>query len=163
AWGTSAERTRCSSVRCSHGRQIREDKTQHRGPPPPDSSRLTRSMSVSLRDAPPSPRLRRPRRRAAWRQWLVAAERGLTAGFRSDSVFFVHLFGGSLAIAAAAMLGLTATQWAILILALSVTIASELFHQVLKQISDLSALAGVDSAASLRRLGTAAVAVSTLG
>ena len=106
---------------------------------------------------------RRSRKRAAWRQWLVEAERGITAGFRSDSVFFVHLFAGSLAVAASIMLGLTATQWSIVILALSMTIASELFHQVLKQLGDLVDMTEPRPAAQLRRLGAAAVAVATIG
>src|SRR5690606_15558380 len=106
---------------------------------------------------------RRSRKRAAWRQWLVEAERGITAGFRSDSVFFVHLFAGSLAVAASIMLGLTATHWSIVILALSMTIASELFHQVLKQLGDLVAMPEPRPAAQLRRLGAAAVAVATIG
>ncbi|MBA3316000.1 MAG: diacylglycerol kinase [Planctomycetota bacterium] len=120
-------------------------------------------MSVTLRDAPPCSRLRPTRRRAAWRQWLVEAERGITAGFRSDSVFFVHLFAGSLALAAAAMLGLSATQWSILLLALAVTIAAELFHQVLKQLGEVIATAGPKPASAIRRLGAAAVAVASLG
>ena len=121
-------------------------------------------MSVALPDAPTRPRRRRlPRRRAAWRQWLVEAERGLTAGFRSDSVFFVHLFSGSLALAAAAMLGLSAVQWALLILAVTMTIAAELFHQVLKRLGDLLAEAGPETAAAVRRLGVAAMTTVTLG
>jgi diacylglycerol kinase len=94
---------------------------------------------------------------------LVEAERGLTAGFRSDSVFFVHLFGGCLVVAAAVLFGLTVTQWAVLILALSVTIAAELFHQVLKQLGDLLAETAPRPAAKVSRLATAAVAVSTFG
>jgi diacylglycerol kinase len=120
-------------------------------------------MSVALPDAPTSTRTRPARRRAAWRQWLVEAERGITAGFRSDSIFFVHLFGGSLAIAASLMLGLSATQWAVVVLALSFTIAAELFHQVLKQLGDLVAPGGPKPAAALRRFGAAGVAVATLG
>ncbi len=61
------------------------------------------------------------------------------------------------------MLGLTATQWSIVILALSMTIASELFHQVLKQLGDLVDMTEPRPAAQLRRLGAAAVAVATIG
>lgn len=108
-------------------------------------------------------RLRPPRKRAAWRQGLVEVERGITAGFRSDSVFFVHLFAGSLALAASLLLGLTATQWGIVILALSMTIASELFHQVLKQLGDLVEATDPRPAMALRRFGAAAVAIATIG
>jgi len=122
-----------------------------------------RSHPHSLPDADRRAGRRRARRRAAWRQWLVEAERGITAGFRSDSIFFVHLFLGSLAVAASVLLGLSATQWAIVILALAVTIASELFHQVLKQLGDLVAPTEPAPAAALRRFGAAAVAVATIG
>lgn len=120
-------------------------------------------MSMTLRDIPTRSGPRPVRRRAAWRQWLVEAERGITAGFRSDSIFFVHLFAASLAIAAAFMLGLSATQWSILVLALAVTIAAELFHQVLKQLSEVVAKAGPKRESAIRRLGAAAVAVATVG
>lgn len=120
-------------------------------------------MSVALREPPPEIRPRPIRRRAPWRQWLIEAERGITAAFRSDSIFFVHLFAGSLSLAAAAMLGLTATQWAVLIVALSMTLAAELFHQVLKQLGTLIAPSEPRPAAALRKLGVAAVAVATLG
>lgn len=119
-------------------------------------------MSAALPKLP-SPRTRPHRVRAAWRQWLVEAERGLTAGFRSDSVFFVHLFLGSLAVAAALMFGLTATQWAVLVLALSVTTAAELFHQILKQLGDLLAETAAGQAERIRRLAAAAVAVAMFG
>ena len=119
-------------------------------------------MSISLRDAPPNPRLR-SRRRAPWRQWLVEIERGITAGFRSDSVFFVHLFVAALAVAAAVLLGLTATEWAVLLLGFGVTIAAELFNQILKRLETVVAAADAKSVIPLRRLGTAAVAVATLG
>ena len=93
----------------------------------------------------------------------MEAERGITAGFRSDSVFFVHLFIGSLAVAASALFGLSASQWSIVILALAVTIAAELFHQVLKQLGEVVEESRPAKASAIRRLGAAAVAVASLG
>lgn len=119
-------------------------------------------MSIAINSRENDKR-RSPRRRSAWRQWLIEAERGITAGFRSDSIFFVHLFIGSLTVAAAAMLGLSRVEWAILVLALCSTIAAELFHQVLKQLGDLVQLVGIKRARSIRRFGVAAVAVVTFG
>ena len=127
------------------------------------ASRFGQRMSSALPNLSPARRTRPRRTRAAWRQWLIEAERGLTAGFRSDSVFFVHLFLGCLAVAAALMFGLSATQWAVLVLALSVTTAAELFHQVLKQLGDLLPETAAGQAAKIRRLATAAVAVAMLG
>ncbi|MDF1742662.1 MAG: hypothetical protein P1V19_03145, partial [Gimesia sp.] len=51
--------------------------------------------------------------RPEWRQRLVDAERGITFGIRLDSTFFIHFFSGSAVIAAAMLLGLSATHWAI--------------------------------------------------
>ena len=118
-------------------------------------------MSVAISNRPDDKPRRAARRRAAWRQWLIEAERGITAGFRSDSIFFVHLFTGSLVVAASAMLGLSAAEWAILALAIGITISAELFHQVLKQLGDLVAQAGPKRARTIRRFGVAAVAVAT--
>ena len=95
--------------------------------------------------------VRRDRRarppRPAWKQRLAQAERGLTAGFRSDSVFFVHLFVGSLAVAAAGLIGFAATEWAVLALALTVTTGSELFRQALIGLRPLVARLDADAAA----------------
>ena len=102
-------------------------------------------------------------RRAAWRQWLVEAERGITAAFRSDSIFFVHLFVSSLVVAAAFLLGLSATQWAILTLALTITIAAELFHQVLKALMTALEPIAPGPVFKARRLAVAAVAATTFG
>ena len=122
-------------------------------------------MAVTLQ-APPRPARphRRPRsRRPAWKQWLVRVERGVAAGFRSDSVFFVHLFVGCLAVAAGGLIGLSATEWAVLVLALTVTTASELCHQVLKGLRPVIERNAPEPAARACRLADAAAALTALG
>ena len=72
------------------------------------------------------------KKRSAWRQRLVDAERGLTAGVRGDSTFFVHFFIGSVVVVTGVVLGLEILQWGLLILALTMVLSAEMFHQVLK-------------------------------
>ena len=80
-------------------------------------------------------RLHGRRRRAAWRQRLVDAERGLVLGFRRDGVLAGHLFVVTLAVAAGAVLGLPATAWAVLAVALGTAMGAELFAQVLAAVA----------------------------
>lgn len=96
-------------------------------------------------------------RRPAWRQRLVDAETGFRVGIRNDCTLFVFFFFALIAVVFAAVLGLAALEWAILLLALGVGLSAELFHQVLKH---LAAEFEHHLSAALRqtlRLGTSAV------
>ncbi len=120
----------------------------------------------ALHDSPSS--TRRPSRlprppRPAWKQWLVRVERGVTAGFRSDSVFFVHLFVGCLAVAAGGLIGLAATQWAVLALALTAVTASELCHQAIEGLRPALERTAPEAVARACRLAAAAAALTALG
>ncbi|MGH7200889.1 MAG: diacylglycerol kinase [Planctomycetaceae bacterium] len=106
-----------------------------------------------------------PPRRSAWRQRLVDAERGLTQGFRADSTLFVHFFAGSVLLASALVLGLTAVEWTVLILSMTVVLSAEMFHHVIRIITQTIA-PDEENAAHVRRAlttGTAAVVVAILG
>ena len=76
----------------------------------------------------PSPRSEH-RPRPAWRQQLVSAERGLSHSLRADSALYLHLFFDTLLLATCGVLGLTATNWVIVSLALTMMLTSELFAQ----------------------------------
>jgi len=77
---------------------------------------------------------RNGRQRAAWRQQLVDAESGFRLGLRADSTLFVHFFLGSVIIGSATVLGLSGVEWAMVILVIGITLSTELFNQLLKQI-----------------------------
>lgn len=80
-----------------------------------------------------SPLVPRPRRvRSAWRQRLVDAERGISLSFRSESALFVHFFVGCIIVAAGIVLKIAFLQWALIVLCLTLVVAAELFHLVLK-------------------------------
>ena len=59
------------------------------------------------------------RRRCAWRQRMIEAERGLRLSLRMDGTLFVHLFVASCVIAAGFVLGLSTQQSAIVSLAIA--------------------------------------------
>lgn len=101
--------------------------------------------------------------RPEWRQRLVDAERGITFGIRLDSTFFIHFFTGSAVIASAMLLGLSATHWAILVLAMTTVLCAQMFNQVLKSIWNLLGTQLPAESQNMFKAGTAAVCVSIIG
>lgn len=74
-------------------------------------------------------------RRAAWRQRLVEAERGFSHSLRADSALYLHLFVDSLLLATCFVLGLSATHWIVVTLAISVMLSSEMSAQALQLVA----------------------------
>jgi undecaprenol kinase/diacylglycerol kinase (ATP) len=108
------------------------------------------------------------RRRPAWRQRLVLAERGLVRGVRSDSAFFVHFFGICIVIAAALVLGIGWMQWVAIAGCLTLVLTAEMFQQALKALaqSGREQSANQELPAGAQRalaIGTAAVLVACIG
>src|SRR5262245_45069097 len=129
-------------------------------------------MSPSIKS--PSPNLEvhdshhEQRRRPAWRQRLVLAERGLVRGVRSDSAFFVHFFGICIVLAAALVLGIGWMQWVAIAGCLTLVLTAEMFNQALKTLaqSGLEETGGQELPAGTQRalaIGTAAVLVACTG
>jgi diacylglycerol kinase len=83
----------------------------------------------------PQERTERRRRRAAWRQKLVEAERGLAHSFRADSALHLHLFIDCLLLATCGVLGLSAICWAVVVAALAAMMSAELFCQGLRTVA----------------------------
>lgn len=83
------------------------------------------------------PELDQPQR-AAWRQTLVDAETGLRLGIRGDSSLFVFFFAASVVIGISIVTGLSSVEWAIVALTIGVTLSAELFHQLLRQLLELT-------------------------
>ena len=108
------------------------------------------------------------RRRPAWRERLVQAERGLVRGIRSDSAFFVHFFGIVIVVAAALVLGIGWMQWVAIAGCLTLVLTAEMFNQALKTLaqSGLEETGGQELPAGTQRalaIGTAAVLVACTG
>lgn len=103
------------------------------------------------------------RPRAAWRQRLVQAERGLVGGVRSDSVFFVHFFGISLVVAAALVLEVGPIQWIAIAACLTIVLTAEMFNQALKSLAKPDDRPCGPAARRAVAMGTAAVMVACTG
>ena len=105
----------------------------------------------------------RASRRPVWRRWLIDAERGLSLGMRTNSIFFVHFFGVCLVLAAATVLGLELMQWTMLILSLTVTLTAEMFNTMIRSILESAGHHVRQSARNALRIGSAAVFVALVG
>ena len=105
----------------------------------------------------------RSRRRPAWRQRLVQAERGLVRGVRSDSAFFVHFFGILIVIAAAMVLGIGWMQWVCIAGCLTLVLTAEMFNQALKTLALSFEDPGAPEVQRGLAIGTAAVLVACIG
>jgi len=111
--------------------------------------------------------------RAAWRQRLVQAERGIGNGARQDSIFFVHIFTATLILLAGGVLGLVPWQWMLVVSSLIMLFVAELFNQALKSMAQafgevlpapVQQALGMSTAASMLALcGTLVIAGFTLG
>ena len=103
------------------------------------------------------------RRRPAWRQRLVLAERGLVGGVRSDSAFFVHFFGICIVVAAAFVLGIGWVQWIGIAGCLTLVLTAEMFNQALKALAQANGAELSPKAQRALTIGTAAVLVACTG
>jgi len=106
---------------------------------------------------------RQRRRRPAWRQRLVQAERGLVGGVRSDSTFFVHFFGVSAVIAAGFILGITWMHWIGIVGCLTLVLTAEMFSQAIKALLQVEELALSPAGQRVLAMATAAVMVACTG
>ncbi len=128
------------------------------------------TTSIVTPDIKP-PKVHKPR--AAWRERLVVAERGIGNGARQDSIFFVYIFTSTLIVLAGGVLGLMAWQWMLVISSLIALFVAELFNQALKAIAlafgetpppSVQQALGMSTAASMLALcGALLIAGCTLG
>jgi diacylglycerol kinase len=117
------------------------------------------------------PKIHKPR--AAWRERLVVAERGIGNGARQDSIFFAHIFTATLILLAGGVLGLLAWQWMFVVSSLIALFVAELFNQALKSLAvafgespppAVQQALGMSTAASMLALcGVLLIAAFTLG
>lgn len=90
-------------------------------------------MSTSTVTASKPQKVHRPR--AAWRERLVVAERGIGNGARQDSIFFVYIFTATLILLAGGVLGLPSWKWMLIVSSLIALFVAELFNQALKALA----------------------------
>lgn len=110
-----------------------------------------------------SPSLSHSAQRPAWRRRLVEIERGLSQSFRGESTLCGYCFVASVVVTMGIVLDISVIEWAMVILALSVSASSEMFQMVLQSLgSDLGNRLSRSTQKALR-IGNAAVVVTRLG
>jgi len=103
------------------------------------------------------------KRRPAWRQPLIDVESGMRQGLRCDGSFFSLVFVASAVIISALVLGFPIIEWAVLILALTVVLSAQMFHQLLKMLWQHEGRLLSRRTQDALRIGTAAVFVTMFG
>ncbi len=81
-----------------------------------------------MKDEPPPPV-------RTWHDKFADSFRGLKAGIRSQSSFFVHFFVAAVVLVAAAVLKIHREQWYILILCITIVLTAEMFNSALESMA----------------------------
>ena len=103
------------------------------------------------------------RRRSAWRQSLVDAERGLVIGFRSDSAILGHLFAGSIVLIAGCLFGLEAWQWICTTLSFTMLLTGEMIRQAVKTVCNSEPLQQNPQVQSALGMLSGAMTIASVG
>lgn len=104
----------------------------------------------------------RQHQRPGWRQSLVDTETGLRTGLRTDATIAIYFFVFSAVIAAAAIVGLSLLEWALIVLTLGAVLASRMFHCLLAALQNLLPADQEQQVRSAMQFGVAAVTVTNL-
>jgi hypothetical protein len=122
-------------------------------------------LPTGRRSPMPSPRPPRERSktRPRWRQRLIESEQGLRDGLRGDSWLYVHFFVASVVAAGALVLGFSVTEWALLLLAFTIVLSAEMFHQMLQVAAREHFVFPLNRMRPVLRLATAGANVAVLG
>ena len=116
-----------------------------------------------IHQRPHSDTAKKAARRPVWRQRLVDAERGISHSLRSDSTFFVYFFVSCIVVTTGAILGISLTEWTIIVLALTVVASAEIFNLVLRDICRNLGNPLDSGPGKSMRIATAGVYVTILG
>lgn len=76
-----------------------------------------------------------PPRRHSWTAKFAGGFRGIAVGIAGQSSFVVHIFTASAVLVAGWILGISRTEWCLLILCIVVVMAAELFNSALEQLA----------------------------
>lgn len=74
-------------------------------------------------------------RRRGWGRKFADAFRGLSRALRSQSSFVVHLAAAAAALGLAAMLGVSAVEWAVLAATIGAVLAAEVFNTAIESLA----------------------------
>lgn len=92
----------------------------------------------------------------------MEAEAGLRIGIRADSTLVAHFFLGVVFLVASLVIGLTALEWALLVLSMGISLSAALMHQLMRQVAGHFGHLLPTELEQLTRIGTAAAMVTHL-
>jgi diacylglycerol kinase len=76
-----------------------------------------------------------PTTERSWSEKFRDAFRGVKAGVRGQSTFFVHFFFTAAVLAAAAVLQVSRTDWCLLILCITIVLTAEMFNSAMESMA----------------------------
>jgi diacylglycerol kinase len=105
----------------------------------------------------------KPHRGRSWVDKFRDAFRGLKAGIRGQSSFFVHFFAAAAVVTTAAILEMTRDEWCLLVLCITVVLAAEMFNSALEALSHTVTDQPDPNVGRALNIGSAAVLIAAIG
>ena len=99
----------------------------------------------------------------SWACRFRDAFRGLKAGVRGQSTFFVHFFVAALVVAAAAVLGIDLYEWCLLLLCIAGVMTAEMFNSALESMAKAITGQSDPHIGNALDIAAAAVLVASIG
>jgi diacylglycerol kinase len=104
-----------------------------------------------------------PSNETSWVRKFRDAFRGLKAGVRGQSSFFVHFFMAAAVIVAGIVLGVNLIEWCVLLLCITVVLAAEMFNSALESMAKAITGESDPHLGNSLDIGSAAVLVASIG
>jgi len=99
----------------------------------------------------------------SWVQKFRDAFRGVKAGVRGQSSFFVHFFIAALVVAAGAVLRVSLIEWCLLLLCIAGVLTAEMFNSALESMAKAITGESDPHLGNSLDIGSAAVLLASLG
>lgn len=105
----------------------------------------------------------KPHGERSWLEKFRDAFRGVKEGVRGQSSFFVHFFAAAAVIMAAAILGMSLTEWCLLLLCITIVLAAEMFNSALESLAKAVTDRFDPHVNRALNIGSAAVLIAAIG
>ncbi len=99
----------------------------------------------------------------SWPRKFRDAFRGLKAGVRGQSSFFVHFFTAAAVIVAGVVLGVDLVEWCILLLCITIVLTAEMFNSALESMAKAITGESDPHLGNSLDIGSGAVLVASIG
>ena len=99
----------------------------------------------------------------SWGQKFEDAFRGFKQGVRGQSSFFAHFFAAALTIAAGIVLGVSLTEWCLLLLCIAGVLTTEMFNSALESMAKAITHEPCPLVGGALDIGSGAVLIASIG